>query len=109
MEKQKKSIHVIIYRVTGKQLFFNVPDKVCEECDLSVGIIRSVVKELGVEGEAEIVVKPWLNNIISCLLWRSWHPPVVTINGKRFSQGIVPNRTQLLDTLKHETEVLKDK
>lgn len=99
MSSQLKPVRVIIYRVTGKQLFFTVPESVCLECDMSVGLVRSAVKQLGAENEVEIIVKPWINHVISCLFWRSWHPPVVTINGRRFSQGVVPNKAKLLTIL----------
>ncbi len=94
-----KPVHIIIYRITGKQLFFRIPEKVCEECDLSVAIVRRVVEELGAQDKIKVTVKPWINNLIGCLFWWSWHPPVVTINGKRFSQGVVPNKAHLLNTL----------
>lgn len=94
-----KPIRIIIYRVTGKQLFFHVPEYVCEECDMTVGFVRSTIKQLHAENKIEIIIKPWINNLISCLLWRSWHPPVVTINGKRFSQGVVPDKARLIKVL----------
>ncbi len=94
-----KLVHIVIYRITGKQLFFRIPKKVCEECDLSVATVHRVVEELCAQDNIKITVKPWINNLISCLFWWSWHPPVVTINGKRFSKGVVPNKVQLLNTL----------
>ncbi len=97
--KAAKPLHIIIYRITGKQLFFRIPEKVCEECDLSVAIVHGVIEELGAKDKIKVTVKPWINNLISCLFWGSWHPPVVTINGKRFSQGVVPNKAHLLHTL----------
>lgn len=100
MKKQSKPIHLIIYRVTGKQLFFRVPENVCKECNMSVGIVHSIIKELNVEGKTEIIVKPWINDLIGCLLRGSWHPPIVTINGKRFSQGMVTDRVQLVKIFK---------
>ncbi len=104
MSKQEttvaKPVRVTIYRITGKQLFFRVPDKVCVECDLSVAIVHWVVKELQAEDKVKITIKPWINNLINCLLRWSWHPPVVTINGKRFSQGIVPDKARLTHALR---------
>ncbi|MEO6761182.1 MAG: hypothetical protein ABI220_02260 [Candidatus Saccharimonadales bacterium] len=108
MAKQFKPIRIIIYRMTGKQLFFRVPESVCLECDMSVGLVRSAVKELNIENDVEIIVKPWFNNIISCLFWHSWHPPIVTINGQRFSQGVVPNRAELIANLQNHLK-LKNK
>jgi hypothetical protein len=97
-----KPVRITIYRITGQQLFFRVPQSVCEECDLSVAIVQTVIKELNAEDRIEIKAKPWINNLIGCLLWRSWHPPVVTINGERFSQGVVPDKALLTNVLKQQ-------
>jgi hypothetical protein len=43
-------VTIQIYKVTGKQLFFEVPSKICEECDLLINMTEKVV-----DG-----VKPWL-------------------------------------------------
>lgn len=91
----EKGINIIVYRITGQQLFFRIPESVCEECDLTVATVKSVIDELKIAEQVNLRVKPWINSMISCLLWRSWHPPVVTVNGRRFSQGVVPDRDKL--------------
>lgn len=83
-----------VYRVTGRQLFFTVPERVCEECDLTVAVARSVVQRLG-ERVARVEVKPWLNHVLEALLRGGWHPPVVTVNGRVVSQGVVPDAESL--------------
>ncbi|MBI2888102.1 MAG: hypothetical protein HYY02_12985 [Chloroflexi bacterium] len=89
--RQLRSIRVVVYRVTGKQLFFTVPDRVCEECDLTVAIARRAVDKAG-PGIAELTVKPWLNAFFEALLKGGWHPPVVTVEGRIVSQGVVPQQ-----------------
>jgi len=39
-----KKVNVVIYKMTGKQFFFNVPESMCEECDLSVERVKSTAK-----------------------------------------------------------------
>lgn len=82
-------VSVVVYRITGKQLFFTVPHRVCEECDLTVATAKKAVENAGPE-VAGLTVKPWLNSIIEALLRGGWHPPVVTVDGRVVSQGMVP-------------------
>ncbi|MEK0326586.1 MAG: hypothetical protein QQN63_12885 [Nitrosopumilus sp.] len=43
----------------------------------------------------KLTVKPWLDNIFRILLKGGWHPPVVLVDGKRISQGVVPSDSLL--------------
>lgn len=86
---KKDKLKVTIYRLTGRQLFFKVKKEICEECDLTVNVVERVIENLGREN-VELEVKPWMNNILHALIKRAWHPPIVLIDGKVFSQGTVP-------------------
>lgn len=87
---------VAIYPIAGRQLFFSVPDRFCRECDLTLRLVQGVIEELGPEGHGiGLDVKPWLNNLVEALRRGGWHPPVVTINGRLFSQGVVPEKDEL--------------
>ncbi len=88
------NVNILIYKVTGKQLFFTIPSKVCEECDLMVGITKKVVNEINDE-RINIQIKPWLNNLFSSMVKHGWHPPVLLINGQVFYQGTVPDKKEL--------------
>jgi predicted thioredoxin/glutaredoxin len=85
--------HVVtVYPITGRQLFFTVPHSWCEECDLTVRLVSRVTEELpGVE----VRIKPWWNHLFDALRRGGWHAPVVTIDGRLFSQGIVPDAGEL--------------
>ncbi|MGE3961753.1 MAG: glutaredoxin family protein [Dehalococcoidia bacterium] len=87
---------VTVYPITGRQLFFRVPESWCRECDLT---IRAV--EHAIEGRQDVVlrIKPWWNHLFDALRRGGWHAPVVTINGKVFSQGVVPELQQLRQAL----------
>ncbi|MBI3953873.1 MAG: hypothetical protein HY330_05110 [Chloroflexi bacterium] len=84
-----------VYPIAGRQLFLRVPDRLCEECDLTIKIVRQVVRELGNRPQIQVRIRPWLNYLPQALWHGGWHPPVVTINGKRFSQGTVPDEDRL--------------
>ena len=43
----KKKIPVTIYYISGNHRLFVIPDKVCEECDLTISTVKSVIKKLG--------------------------------------------------------------
>ena len=88
------NVHIIIYKVTGNQLFFKVPPRVCEECDILVNVTRRVVNEIN-DNRITIEIKPWLSSLRSSLKRGGWHTPVLLINGQVFSQGIVPNAKDL--------------
>lgn len=99
-----RPVDVTVYRVTGSQLFFRVPEAMCEECDLTVAVARRVAESLGSE-LVTVTVKPWLNYLPEALLHGGWHPPVVTINGKLVSQGIVPAAETLAQAIKEAAGV----
>ena len=54
-----------------------------------------------------IEIKPWFNYMMKVLLKGGWHPPVVTVNGKIFSQGIVPDAEKLEIKIKEEADKAK--
>ena len=80
---------VTVYPMTGRQLgFITVPHAVCEECDLTVRLVQRVTDQLP---NVELRIKPWFSHLFDALRRGGWHPPVVTINGKVATQGIVPD------------------
>ncbi|MYB42728.1 MAG: hypothetical protein F4X76_11205 [Chloroflexi bacterium] len=87
---------VTVYPMTGRQLFFTVPHAVCEECDLTVRLVQRVAADLPA---VEVRIKPWFNHLFDALRRGGWHPPVVTINGKISTQGVVPDEAELRDAL----------
>lgn len=97
MERKRK---VTVYPITGRQLgFVSVPSRFCEECDLTIDLVRRVAAEL--DDRVEVEVRPWLRHVFDALRRGGWHAPVVTVDGKVFSQGVVPDydalRARLLE------------
>ena len=102
-----KPIEIKIYRITGKQFFFDVPHEMCEECELTVGLTKSVLHELGLaekDPTVKLIVKPWIEYSLEALAKGGWHAPVLMIDGKIFTQGIVPNKAKLKERLARELE-----
>lgn len=97
------NIHLVVYKITGNQLFFKVPSSVCEECDLTVNAVKKVLNEIN-DPRIKFEVKPWMDDLFSALKRGAWHPPVLIINGKIFSQGIVPEVQELKKNIIEELE-----
>ena len=95
-------VEIVVYRFTGRQFFFEVPQKWCEECDLTIRLVREVLRELDLEHDRRVrlTIKPWMANVLESLASGGWHPPVVTINDQTFSQGVVPDRAKLKNLLR---------
>ena len=83
---------VTVYPMTGRQLFLNIPHAFCEECDLTVRLVERVASDLS---DVEVRIRPWFNHLFDALRRGGWHPPVVTINGKITTQGVVPDEDGL--------------
>jgi glutaredoxin len=79
---------VTVYPIAGRQLFFRVPDSFCRECDSTLSLVERVAADFG---DVRVIVKPWLNHLFDALWRGGWHAPVVTIDGRVFSQGVVPD------------------
>ncbi|MCH7967317.1 MAG: hypothetical protein IIB02_07905 [Thaumarchaeota archaeon] len=99
-------VEIKIYRFTGKQLFFTIPEFVCHECDIVIRLVDKIVEKIESES-ISVQVYPWINNILSSLKKGGWHPPVIMINDKVFSQGIVPDEQKLEREILEEIQKLK--
>ena len=95
-------VTVTVYPMTGRQLGFNVPHRVCEECDLTVRLVQRVTED---HPNVELRIKPWFNHLFDALRRGGWHPPVVTINGKIATQGILPDEARFRRALDRASEV----
>lgn len=80
-----RPLDVRVYRFTGRQGIFRVPEAWCRECDLFVRAVDRAVKQSGVE--ASVRVLPWWTHVLGALRFGGWHPPVLVIDGRRVAQG----------------------
>jgi hypothetical protein len=91
---------ILVYYITGRQLGpLSIPQSWCEECDLTVRAVRSVLEELDPEKTLDVAVKPWLRHALQALAVGAWHAPVVIIDGEILSQGVVPNEVALRERI----------
>ena len=96
--RESASVEIVVYRITGRQGFIDIPHRYCEECDLTVRVASSLVAELDDPG-VRLIVRPWL-----LWFWRpiwrgGWHAPILTVNGRVVTQGVVPARETLLSAI----------
>lgn len=95
-------INITIYRLTGSQGFFSIPKNWCEECDLLVVLVKKTISELRFESKTQLTIKPWF------LWWwqpflinLAWYAPILIVNGKLISQGILPSKEALIKALEN--------
>jgi hypothetical protein len=93
-------LEIVIYTIAGRQLWFHVPDSFCRECDLTMRTVEKVVGDLDDPSQVQVQVRPWLRHLPEAIRRGGWHPPVVSINGKLFSQGVVPDAGALRQEIK---------
>ena len=74
---------IIIYRTGGRK------------SDALVALVKEIIFELGAEKAVRLRIRPWW--LLWCLpaLKGARKPPITEINGKIFSQGIVPDKHAL--------------
>ncbi len=89
MNQAAQPVDVTVYRITGRQGIIEVPHRYCEECDLTVQLVQHVINDIGV-GTARLTVRPWMLWFWRPILRGGWHAPIVTVNGRVVSQGVVP-------------------
>lgn len=85
-----KKVRVTLYKYEGKKWFFRIKD-ICEECETTEAFLKNLVKTKQFKNKVDLRVYPWLDNIFNLLLKGGWHAPIVMINNKVFSQGIIPD------------------
>lgn len=96
-KQTSNGVNVELYRFEGKWWFFKVKSA-CPECDVSEAILKNLQKQF--PQKINLVIKPWLNNWPKLLFGHfAWHAPIVIVDGKKFSQGIVLETEKLVKLL----------
>lgn len=92
-------VKVILYPWAGQKGPIRIKSH-CAQCDPTLSLLEDIrSKELaGVTLEVE--VKPWLSHLWEALRIGGWHPPVLVIDGRRYSQGTLPMRAALAQRLR---------
>lgn len=89
MNQPAQPVDVTVYRITGRQGIIDVPHRYCEECDLTIHLVQHVINDLGPDA-ARLTVRPWMLWFWKPIFRGGWHAPIVTVNGRIVSQGVVP-------------------
>ncbi|UCD89539.1 MAG: hypothetical protein JSW04_14170 [Desulfobacterales bacterium] len=93
-----KTVKLTLYRYAGRLLFFRIKNR-CQECDITYAILQRLMNEALIGKPVSLQIVPWLDNFWK-IIWRGgWHAPILTINGKVFSQGKVPDIPKLISTI----------
>ena len=99
MSDKRYRIEVVIYPITGRQGFFNVPHTWCEECDLTIQTLKTVLADLK-DDQIGLRVLPWMLYWWKPLWRGGWHAPILTVNGRIITQGVVPSKPQVVQAIR---------
>lgn len=87
-------MEILIYRITGRQGLFIVPDWVCRECDLTIAAVLRACRAVGIPDDV-VTTRPWLTHMSEAWRAGAHHAPAVIVNGKLYSQKVVPDADKL--------------
>jgi hypothetical protein len=94
-------VRVTVYYIAGRQLGpLSIPSSWCRECDVTMRLVEDVAATLRPQAEIQVDAKPWLPHLFTALRRGGWHPPVVLVNDKLLSRGVVPDRDKLHQRLR---------
>ena len=97
--------HVLIenYKWEGRWGLFRIKTR-CSECDLNTTILKNMLVKEFKGRPVKLEIKPWLNNWYSIIFRGGWHAPIVLVNKRLFSQGVVIDRNKLNKRVKQELQ-----
>lgn len=90
-----KTVNITMYRWAGSKFGIKIKNE-CEECEINTGILDDIKQKEFLGKPVIIEKKPWLTHLWESLWYGGWHAPVVIVNGKLFSQGVVVDRDKLV-------------
>lgn len=92
---------IILYRFTGKQGIFTIPSNWCKECDLLLNLVYNVIKYHPDIHNTKFIIRPWfIWFLVPLFQYHTLHAPMLIINGKLISAGVVPTKDKILAALK---------
>jgi glutaredoxin len=91
----EKRVNLVLYRYAGKFLFFRITER-CSECDISYVVLQQLMTESLHGKPVSLRFVPWLDNWWRPIWRGGWHAPILTVNKRIFSQGVVPDVQKLL-------------
>lgn len=89
-------VAITMYRWAGSKFGFSIKSE-CQECEINTGILEDLKQKEFIGKPIEIEIKPWLTYLWDSLKRGGWHAPVVMVNGRIFSQGVVIDREKFIN------------
>lgn len=90
-----RTVDITMYRWAGSKFGIKIRNE-CEECEVNTGILEDLKQKEFHGKPVTVEVKPWLTHLWESLRCGGWHAPVIVVNGKLFSQGVVVDRDKLV-------------
>lgn len=78
-------IDVRVYKFTGRQGIFTIPDSWCRECDMFARAVDQAADQTDVPTDVRVI--PWVTHVLGALRFGGYHPPVLVVDGHRVAQG----------------------
>ena len=79
------SVTITEYQWGGRKFCYTIKSH-CPDCDIVKAIIENMLTKEFKGKKVHFEVKPWFDNFFYCLFRKTWHAPIVMINGKKFWQ-----------------------
>lgn len=100
-----RAVEIVIYRFTGWQGLFKIPNSWCRECDLLLRATERAVRAAKAERWTRIIVRPWFLWFWKPLILNgACHAPILTVNGHLVSQGVVPAESAIVSAISESGE-----
>ncbi len=78
-------VEVRVYRFSGRQGLFTIPESWCRECDMFVRAVDQAAEQI--DDPVDVTVLPWFVHMFGALRYGGYHPPVLVVDGERIAQG----------------------
>ena len=89
---------VTVYKFTGWQGLFKIPESWCRECDMLVRATERAIESS--EHHVDFQIKPWFLWFWKPLFqFRAWHAPILVVENRLVSQGIVPDDATIIEAI----------
>ena len=95
-----EKVKVEVYRFTGWQGPIKIPEKWRRKCGDAFRVVKQADREQRSQNKVDVVVRPWLLTFLKpALKYGAWIPPIVIVDGKLISQGVVPRLERVVDAI----------
>ena len=89
-----ESVTITMYRWAGTKYGITIKSE-CKECDINAAILQDMKDKEFAGKKVVIEIKPWLTHVWESLRRGGWHAPVIVVEKRIFSQGVVLKRKEL--------------